>query len=65
MRLTTRVLIGVQLGRRRAARSERGDIPGWVMITVMTILVASAILTAFRTQVTTFFNDALSQMNFD
>jgi hypothetical protein len=34
--------------RRLGARDERGDVPGWVMITVMTIVIASAILVNFR-----------------
>jgi hypothetical protein len=33
----------------RARRDERGDIPGWVMITVMTVIIASAIMSSSRT----------------
>ncbi len=40
-------------------RDERGDVPGWVMITVMTIIIASSILLIFQTRVTSFLNDAL------
>ena len=40
---------------------ERGDVPGWVMITVMTIIIASSILVIFQTRVTSFLNDALDQ----
>ncbi len=42
-------------------RDERGDVPGWVMITVMTIIIASSILLIFQTRVTTFLSDALNQ----
>lgn len=47
--------------RRLRARDERGDVPGWVMITVMTIVIASAILVIFQDRVTTFLNNTLNQ----
>ncbi len=46
---------------RLHARTERGDVPGWVMITVMTIVIASAILVIFQDRVTTFLSDTLNQ----
>jgi len=46
----------------RPARSERGDVPGWVMITVMTIVIASALMVAFQDRVTGFLDEALGQM---
>jgi hypothetical protein len=46
---------------RLYARGERGDVPGWVMITVMTIVIASAILVIFQDRVTSFLNDTLNQ----
>ena len=49
------------LQRRLHARNERGDVPGWVMITVMTIVIASAILVMFQNRVTTFLSDTLNQ----
>lgn len=48
--------------RRRRVRDERGDIPGWVMITVMTIVIASALMVTFQDRVTGFLDEALSQM---
>lgn len=45
----------------RRSRDERGDVPGWVMITVMTIIIASSILLIFQNRVTTFLSDALNQ----
>ena len=39
-----------------AARDDRGDVPGWVMITVMSAVLVVAILAVFRPQIT----DALS-----
>lgn len=47
--------------KRLAQRTERGDVPGWVMITVMTIIIASGILVIFQDRVTSFLNDALNQ----
>jgi hypothetical protein len=47
--------------RARWARSERGDVPGWVMITVMTIVIAAAILGIFQDRVTDFLNDTLNE----
>jgi hypothetical protein len=47
--------------QRLLSRSERGDVPGWVMITVMTIVIASAILVIFQDRVTSFLNETLNQ----
>ena len=55
MRLFERLVL------RPWTRDERGDVPGWVMITVMTIIIASSILVIFQTRVTSFLNDALDQ----
>lgn len=43
-------------------RDERGDVPGWVMITVMTILLVSALFAMFNAQVTSFFKSGLDQL---
>ncbi|MFY9914893.1 MAG: hypothetical protein WAK18_09515 [Nocardioidaceae bacterium] len=45
---------------RMRRRNERGDIPGWVMITVMTIVIASAILVVFQDRVTSFLSATLN-----
>ncbi len=42
-------------------RDERGDVPGWVMITVMTIVVASAIFVIFQSRVTSFLQGTLDK----
>ncbi len=46
---------------RLRLRNERGDVPGWVMITVMTIVIASAILLIFQERVTGFLNETLNE----
>ena len=55
-----RRLIGWTL--RCRCRDERGDVPGWVMITVMTILLVSALFAAFNAQVTSFFQSGLDSL---
>ncbi len=44
----------------RRRRDERGDIPGWVMITVMTVIIASAIMVIFQDRVTSFLSSTLN-----
>jgi len=52
-----------QLARHciRASPGERGDIAGWVMITVMTIMLAGAIMAIFTPAVTDYLQSALDQ----
>ena len=57
MRITAPLKRAYAVGRRR---DDRGDIPGWVMITVMTIVIASAILVIFQDRVTTFLSSTLN-----
>jgi hypothetical protein len=52
----------VTLATRMRSRDERGDVPGWVMITVMTIVIASALMVTFQDRVTGFLDEALGQM---
>ena len=41
---------------------ERGDVPGWVMITVMTAALVLAILIPFRTAIVTAVTHALDSV---
>ncbi|MGY1751168.1 hypothetical protein [Modestobacter sp. SYSU DS0511] len=41
---------------------ERGDVPGWVMITVMTAALVLAILIPFREAIVTAVSNALSSV---
>jgi hypothetical protein len=43
--------------------SDRGDVPGWVMITMMTAIVVIALLTAFRAQVLTAVKNAFDSVS--
>jgi hypothetical protein len=47
---------------RNAVRDERGDVPGWVMITVMTVVVAAAILAIFQPWVEDFLSETLNDV---
>jgi hypothetical protein len=60
LRTIRRRLLSVQ--RQAHVRDERGDVPGWVMITVMTIVVATAIIGIFQPWVTSFLSDTLDSV---
>ena len=48
--------------RVRGDDPERGDVPGWVMITVMTAALVLAILIPFRTAIVNAVNTALTSV---
>jgi hypothetical protein len=48
--------------RIRAEDPERGDVPGWVMITVMTAALVLAILIPFRAAIVDAVTNALSSV---
>lgn len=52
----TRVAAQVQRGR------DRGDVPGWVMVTVMTSGLVVALFAVFRDAITDAVRSALSQV---
>jgi hypothetical protein len=52
----------VSVPRQAHVRDERGDVPGWVMITVMTIVVATAIIGIFQPWVTSFLSETLDSV---
>jgi len=43
--------------------NDRGDVPGWVMITVMTAIVVIALLAVFKEQVTTAVTNAFQSVS--
>lgn len=53
----------VAAASRRADDDDRGDVPGWVMITVMTAIVVIALLAVFREQVTTAVKNAFDSVS--
>jgi hypothetical protein len=48
--------------RLREDDPERGDVPGWVMITVMTAALVLAILVPFRAAIVTAVQNALTSV---
>ncbi len=48
--------------RLRGDDAERGDVPGWVMITVMTAALVLAILIPFRAAIVEAVNNALTSV---
>jgi hypothetical protein len=64
MSLFTGVLAALAaLGARlRGEDAERGDVPGWVMITVMTAALVLAILIPFREAIVAAVTNALASV---
>ncbi len=66
--LTTMTMTIIAMRHSAADRSstydegDRGDVPGWVMITVMTAIVVLALLGVFRTQVTAAVENAFTSV---
>jgi hypothetical protein len=58
----TRLFVALLL-RPRPARKERGDVPGWVLITVMTAGLVVAIWTLAGKQLAQMLSDALSSVS--
>ena len=58
--LTT--VMAVLVARLRSSDPERGDVPGWVMITVMTAALVLAILIPFREAIVAAVTTALASV---
>lgn len=48
---------------RARPRDERGDIPGWVMVTVLTITLAIALFAIFQDALTDYLQTALDNLS--
>ena len=61
--LPLRLLVGAhhRLGRS-ARRAERGDVPGWVLITLMTAGLVTALWVVAKGQLVDMFQSALSSV---
>jgi len=63
MLLTSMLMWGTASAMRlRGPDRERGDVPGWVMITVMTAALVLAILIPFRTAIIAAIQNALNSV---
>ncbi|MYM18724.1 hypothetical protein GSY69_01705 [Brevibacterium sp. 5221] len=49
-------------GGQRARRSDRGDVPGWVLITVMTAALVVALWALAGEAFTSFFRDSMDKV---
>jgi hypothetical protein len=58
----TAALSALTARRVRGDDPERGDVPGWVMITVMTAALVLAILIPFRTAIVEAVTNALTSV---
>ncbi len=54
--------VAALVARVRGEDPERGDVPGWVMITVMTAALVLAILIPFRTAIVNAVTTALNSV---
>lgn len=66
-RTTLTVLVALAVASVLALRlkskqddAERGDVPGWVMITMMSAVLVAAILAIAQPALTKMFNDAIA-----
>jgi hypothetical protein len=57
---TTIVLGGIE---RRMTDRERGDVPGWVLITLMTAGLVTALWTLASAQLTALFTQAMDSVS--
>ncbi|SES07333.1 hypothetical protein SAMN05216199_1861 [Pedococcus cremeus] len=62
METITRTLVRAQLAARRSASGERGDVPGWVLITLMTAGLVSVLWGVANDQLTALFNRAMNSV---
>jgi hypothetical protein len=63
METITRALIRAQAAVQRAAADERGDVPGWVLITLMTAGLVSVLWAVADDQLQTLFQRAMSSVS--
>lgn len=61
--LSARLFVATHhLMSRGARRSERGDVPGWVLITLMTAGLVTALWVVAKDQLLSMFTSALSSV---
>jgi hypothetical protein len=62
MQTITRTLIRARLAALRVAGRERGDVPGWVLITLMTAGLVTVLWAVADNQLQTLFQRAMSSV---
>lgn len=53
---------GYRAVARRITHDDRGDVPGWVMVTVMTAGLVVVIFAVFKTRITDAIGDAIDSV---
>lgn len=53
---------GYRAVARRITHDDRGDVPGWVMVTVMTAGLVVVIFAVFRDRITEAISDAIDSV---
>lgn len=61
-RLHLMLAIGIAALRGRVDRDDRGDVPGWVMVTVMTAGLCAALVKIAGPQLKSMLTSALGQV---
>ena len=54
--------LGAGLDRVRGRDGERGDVPGWVMVTVMSAILVVAILAVFEPEIKSAITNAINSV---
>ena len=57
-----RLVIGRVIVRRLSGPADRGDVPGWVLITIMTAGLVTALWAIAGPQLSQLFSDAISDV---
>lgn len=57
---TTPLRVSLRAKRRLGPRGERGDVPGWVLVTLMTAGLVAALWAVAEGQLTALFSAALN-----
>lgn len=63
MEMLNTLLLRIYVGGTTRLRDERGDVPGWVMITVMTAAIVVALLALARPRLTLMLREALNSVH--
>jgi len=59
---TTHLLLALRQRATLPERDERGDVPGWVMVTVMTAAVVAVLIPVVKEQLGTLLDNALQMV---
>lgn len=62
MHTITRAVLRAQLAAHRAAAGERGDVPGWVLITLMTAGLVSVLWGVANDELQSLFHRAMNSV---